>query len=295
MKDWQKNDYFFWRPDWLPPGRDTRGRFRRGLFFAGFVVLVLTLTIKPAEARKGPFSGSWSSSQYTNGKEFFLKLQQSGHDLIGWEGLLPPNVDQVPPDLQGTVKGKIADIQLQHRRGYQAHARLRLQGDKLVFQLMECDSRSNRYFPLASTLSRRSSESSANLLQIPPGTVGSAQALWGILSRAESFECADNGDPRQASPYFSAYKALLSGKLRTDDFLLQTTLRSGSPAGKLYAAAILFELSQANGQEAFNSLSGDNSPVTFKSGLKIIPTTVSAIARSFSENGSYMDFSCKKY
>jgi hypothetical protein len=260
---------------------------------AFMLIALLVPGCPPAGAKRAPFSGSWISIQYTNGKEFLLRLEQVDHDLIGWEGKLPPNIDNLPPDLKGTIKGKIADVQVSHRRGYQAHAQLRLQGSKLVWQLMECDNRSSRYFPLASTLNREAGVPSA---AYPDSAKSAEQPIWDILARSESFDTETaGGQSPEASPYFSAYKALLARNLKPDDTSLLSLLKSKSSAGRLYAAAILWELSRNDGLNAFKSLTGDNAPVRYKSGGTVSPTTVSEIARSFSENGGYMDFPSKRY
>lgn len=259
------------------------------------------LTTTPAEsAKKAPFSGNWISLQYTNGKEFRLKLEQADGELIGWEGKLPPNMEKVAPDLKGVIKGKIADIEVQHRRGYQAHAQLRLQGTKLVWQLMESDNRSSRYFPLASTLNRSDDDNPPEQAQqLSAVNNSSDQPIWGILEAAESFDSGETAQHQQnqdTSPYFSAYRALLGHNIKADDISLQALLKSNKAAGRLYAAVILWDLNHADGLEAFKSLAKDDAPVVFKStDGKTTSTTVTEIARSFMESGAYMDFPSKKY
>jgi hypothetical protein len=267
----------------------------RGALTLALLLLLDSAAALPVQARKSPFAGDWISRQYTNGKEFLLKLKQSDHDLIGWEGKLPPNTDNLPPDLKGTISGRIADIEVHHRRGYQAHACLRLQGKKLVWQLLECDSRSSRYFPLASTLSRREEEPSVGPVQI--GSAGNSRELplWDFLSRAESFDSANEADPAAASPYFVAFRSLITSDLKQDDPSLQSLFKSGNPSARLWAAAMLWELSQADGLTAFKSLAADNAAVKYKSGSEVISTTVSEIARSFIDTGGFRDFPSKKY
>jgi hypothetical protein len=265
------------------------------VFVIALLSVLAVLTAPAALAKKNPFGGSWISSQYTNGKEFLLRLKQDDHDLIGWEGKLPPEIDNVPPDLMGTVKGKSADVTVQHRRGYQAHARLRLQGQKLIWQLMESDNRSSRYFPLASTLNRSSQESPRAPFVIPVSGNNSEQPIWDILLRAESFDGPHDSQSPVSSPYFSAYEALTARGLKHDDPSLRSLLKSGSPAGRLYAASILWDLNRDDGVAAFKSLLGDNAPVLFKCSREATPTTISEIARSFVEAGFYRDFPSKKY
>lgn len=257
------------------------------------IFFAVVLTSAPVHAKKGPFTGDWISSQYTNGKEFLLKLEQADRSLIGWEGRLPPDLSKVPPDLQGTIRGKEADIEVQHQRGYKAHAHLRLQKDRLVWQLMESDNRSSRYFPLASTLHRRQSVS-PETAQIQGTQAEADQPLWTVLARSESFDGPLVGEGGEPSPIFSAYRALLTRNLSKDDMALQGLLKTGSSSGKLYAAAIIWEANRDNGMEAFRSLAGDDSKVNYRSGCETLNTSVSEIARSFLEKGGYLEFPSKK-
>ena len=263
--------------------------------FIPLSALLVLLTASPVLARKAPFTGNWISLQYTNGKEFQLKLEQLDHELIGWEGKLPADLKKVPPDLKGTIKGKIADISVQHRRGYQAHAQLRLQGDKLVWQLMESDNRSSRYFPLASTLNRHDDDSPPESSQLSAINNSSDQPLWDILAQADAFEATTTAEAASVSPYFSSYKALSNRQAKTDDISLQALLKSSKPAARLYAAAIIWDTNQSDGIETFKTLSADNTPVQYKSGNDVIPSSVSEIAKSFVETGGYRDFPSKKY
>lgn len=114
-------------------------------------------TLGFARNKSEPFTGDWVSKQFTNGKEFHLKIQQNKNELIGWEGRLPPQ--QLPePDFTGSINGKEAEIEIAHRRGYKAHVKLSIRGDRLVWQLLDGTERSSRYFPLASTLKKTSVE-----------------------------------------------------------------------------------------------------------------------------------------
>ncbi len=264
------------------------------------------------QAKKEPFSGSWVSQQYTNGKEFFLKLEQNGSDLSGWEGRLPASTEGLPVDLTGTIKGKEADIEIKHRRGYKANAHLRLQGDKLVFQLFESDSRSSRYFPLASTLRRQPDTSNGGELnpkmsmnssgngsisdsdQKSSRQADSNEALYKLLETADSFDSGTRGEAAEISPYFSAYKALLSSASLLDQGLIDI-LKCKSPAARLYAAAIIWDLSHEEGIKAFSGLLKDSEPVDYRSGCELFKTSVGEIAGSFVKNGSYLDFPAKKY
>lgn len=134
------------------------------------VIAPMLITVSPVEARNTePFTGEWVSKQYTNGKEFHLRIQQSKDDIVGWEGRLPPQ--QLPePDFFGKIDGKEAEIEVTHRRGYKAHVKLSLRGDRLVWQLIDATGRSSRYFPLASTLIKQSESATSEKTQLLPDT-----------------------------------------------------------------------------------------------------------------------------
>lgn len=256
--------------------------------------MLIAGSVQPVIAfRRSPFTGNWISTQYTNGKEFHLRLQQDDHDLIGWEGRLPANSDQLQPDLKGTIKGKIADIEVDHRRGYKAHARLTMQGSKLVWQLMESDNRSSRYFPLASTLHRRDEDIAGDSAQVAPRTDDGL--LWDLLLHAKTVDSGVTGESKDPSPSLGAYKALLSRNPKVDDASLQALLKCSSPSGRVYAACMIWDLDHNAGTDVFKSLVSDNTDVSYKTGDEVIGTTISKIAQSFLQTGSFMDFPSKRY
>lgn len=256
------------------------------------IIFVSTAISFPAHAaKKLPFTGNWVSRQYTNGKEFDLRLQQIDKtNLIGWEGKLPGSSSKIPADFKGTIAGNTADLQIEHRRGYKAHAKIELRSGKLDWKLLESDARASRYFPLASTLQKRDEDMATDA-----APKSGEQVLWDILSHAQAFENGIIGERAEPSASFNAYKALLTHHVTADDTALQSLLKSDSPAGRLYAAAMLWELDKASGLSAFKSLQSDKSAVSYKSGCEGYPTTVSEIASSFVEKGSFLDFPSKHY
>ncbi len=273
------------------------GIARNNMKIANTVLLVSALalcTIAPGEAaKKTPFTGAWVSTQYTNGRIFNLKLQQEDQQLIGWEGKLPASTDQLQPDLKGSIKGKTAEVEVSHRRGYKAHVRLNLQGDKLVWHLVDADNRSNRYFPIASTLNKQADDvpSESAAIQNKSGD----QLLFDILAHAESLDSAATGEGNSPSPYFSAYKALLSHETKADDAAVQSLLKCSSASGRLYAALLAWDNNHEAGLDAFKQLAADQAPVDYKSGCEVLKTTVSEVAKSFLERGKYLDFPSKSY
>lgn len=264
---------------------------------AALILIAICFAMPIAQAKKNAFTGSWLSKQYTNGKEFQLKIQQNNDELLGWEGIIPQNLENVPPDFTGTIKGKEADIEVQHRRGYKAHAHLRLQGDKLVWQLFDSDSRSNRYFPLASTLSKRDDDTEAATGQsaMPTTEKNPDQFLYDILANCDSFDSGTIGEGAGMPASFSAYKAIVSHNPASDTPALQALSKSSKPAARVYAAAICWEINHEAGLQAFKALENDSTPVAFKSGCEVLNVTVQEIARSYLQKGSYLDFPAKKY
>lgn len=257
-------------------------------------VFVLAMAVLPVQAKGLPFTGNWVSKQFSNGKRFDLRLQQvDKSNLIGWEGQLPASSANIAPDFKGTICGKIADLEIQHRRGYKAHARLELRSNKLLWHLMESDGKSSRYFPLASTLQKRDEDIATD--SADTAAKSGEQVLWDILWHAQTFENGNVGEGAESSAYFNAYKALVAHGVTADDTALQSLLKSDSPAGRLYAAAILWDLDKNAGLAAFKSLQVDKSAVSYQSGSKGYPTTVSEVASSFLEKGSFLDFSSKRY
>lgn len=275
--------------------------------------------------KKDPFSGLWISKQYTNGREFILKLKQDQNSLLGWEGHLPKSPQALEPDLEGSIKGSIAEVEVKHRRGYQARARLSLRKDKLVWQLLDSDQRSDRYFPLASTLLKRN-ENAAETGADEDGKAPEAKAkskskpkpkdegqleinkrtkavsqnpelqiLLDILAQAQILESGVIGEAAEPSTLFSAYKALLKKGISVDDPGLQALLKGKSAAAKVYAAAIIWELDHARGLAAFEFLRADSSPLRYRSGCEVFDDTVSGVAGSFVDKGYYLDFPSKRY
>jgi hypothetical protein len=157
-----------------------------------------------AEAKSGePFTGEWVSKQYTNGKEFHLKIQQDKNELVGWEGRLPPQ--QLPePDFTGIIDGKEAEIEVVHRRGYKAHVKLSIRGDRLVWQLIDATGRSSRYFPLASTLIKQADSIASDKTQTlkytspPAGTNSSIQPVSTSANDADTTAAPATPSPSQA-------------------------------------------------------------------------------------------------
>lgn len=274
----------------------------------------LTALARPVQARtKEPFTGTWISKQYTNGREFQLKIKQNKDELIAWEGRIASGTEPAP-DLHGRVNGKTVDLEITHRRGYKGRAILSLRGEKLVWQMTDGGTISSKYFPIASTLLKQDETSGATTvaqkkkeLQANKNVSSSSatnsqdkkmpdkvEILISVLKNANSFQ-AERGGLGAESALFGTYQNLLAEKIQPDNPFLQDLLKNGSPGGKLYAACILWEHNKEDGIKAFNLLSSDKSKVTYSSGCEASHETVDGIAKSIIERGSFLDFPLKKY
>ena len=224
---------------------------QRTSILASTLVILFTCASQPGLSLgkvKDPFTGTWISRQYTNGREFTLKIQQTNGEIIGWEGRLPPR-GEVAPDFRGKVEGKKALVDVTHRRGYTAQAILSMRGEKLVWQLLNGSERSGKYFPLASTLNKQfdhagveSSDATAKAKD-PSATTngankGSAKNLSPETFKTEAPEEAGN-EPRIA-PETTGTGAGTSPVINVSDPVSQQTnpLRSGSSARRESSSAV---------------------------------------------------------
>lgn len=179
-----------------------------------------------------PFSGEWVSKQYTNGKEFHLKIQQDKDDIVGWEGRLPPQA--LPePDFVGKIEGKEAEIEVTHRRGYKAHVKLSLRGDRLVWQLIDATGRSSRYFPLASTLIKQSDSGASGKIRTlpyshPPEPSGSSDANLVVPVAPDSGSSTPTSNP--AVPAADSGSTPASGASTTNSSQAETKSDAQSAA-----------------------------------------------------------------
>lgn len=108
-------------------------------------------------------------------------------------------------------------------------------------------------------------------------------------------ECAD----AKADAY-SAYKKICTNwnKLGRDD--LNDLLRSATPAGKLYAAALISETNCYRGQPdkmtgGFETLKNDKAKVQYQSGCEVSEHTVGEIASAFIKDGQFLDFGVSRW
>lgn len=111
------------------------------------------------------------------------------------------------------------------------------------------------------------------------------------LMSAGSFDDAERGEAPQVSATYKAYLDAAGMIPSLDRKSLERMLTEGSPAGRLYAAVLLKQSGHGPGSnKAFESLLSDHSKVQYKSGCKVCETTVSEVAQSFIDKGSYLNF-----
>jgi len=98
---------------------------------------------------------------------------------------------------------------------------------------------------------------------------------------------AESGPHREFLVYDAASRTI--DGLKVAD--LETVVRSGEPAGKLYAAALLKQKSPQS--KPFDSLLNDKTMVLYFGGCKGFPTTVADVAKELKEKGKFRSFSVR--
>ncbi len=116
-----------------------------------------------------------------------------------------------------------------------------------------------------------------------------------LLTNAKTFSYGEVLGQATKNEQFAAYRRICNSwnKLEPND--LENMLKSGTPAGKLYAAALLSEVNCNRAQptqmkSGFNRLVNDNSKVVYRSGCIASEHTVSEIAKAFLAKGQFQDF-----
>ncbi len=119
------------------------------------------------------------------------------------------------------------------------------------------------------------------------------ESLQRLLS-ADRFEDSVRGEspdlPKNYASYLAAAK--LIPNLDVDNLLYVRD--HALPAGRIYAA-ILLKQSGKSDTESFGKLLQDKAPVTYLSGCKGMPATVSEIAQSFADAGRFHNFTLVTY
>ncbi|MBY0550023.1 MAG: hypothetical protein K2W95_22300 [Candidatus Obscuribacterales bacterium] len=124
------------------------------------------------------------------------------------------------------------------------------------------------------------------------GTTDSADtgnmASLSALKQAKRFETVLVGEGSASVVYPHYNVACSSAGIRKEQ--LWEIVKTGTPAGKLYAASALMVRDAAEGRKALERLSGEKAAVQFQSGCEVFNDKVDNIAASLLKTGRYMDF-----
>ncbi len=115
------------------------------------------------------------------------------------------------------------------------------------------------------------------------------------LSRASSFSYGGMLNQASRNETFACYQRLCQNWQSLEKEQLNKMLNSATPAGKLYAAALISESNCFRGKPGqmkygFSKLEKDNSEVVFRSGCLVSKHTVAEIAGSFMKENRFQDF-----
>lgn len=97
------------------------------------------------------------------------------------------------------------------------------------------------------------------------------------------------------STVFAAYKRALELHLDPMGRELDDLIKNGSPAGRIYACFIAWELDNPAGIARFEKLRKDGSKVLYRGGCAIEETTVAKIATEFLARHHYKDFPTSRF
>lgn len=123
------------------------------------------------------------------------------------------------------------------------------------------------------------------------------------LEKASVFSHGEIIGQATKNELFAAYQRILTNWTKLDANDLDSLMKAGTPAGKLYAAALVWETNCYRGQPGkmktgFDQLNNDNTKVMYRSGCCVSEHTVGEIARAFIKDGQFQEFRvsrwCKK-
>jgi len=140
----------------------------------------------------------------------------------------------------------------------------------------------------------------ATILGAMAGELSSDMAL---LKQAKTFTYGEVLGQATKNTVYAAYDHIRSNLRKLEPSEVENMMTTGTPAGKLFAAALIWETNVANGQPAkmksgFERLKNDNTKVMYRSGCEVSEETVAGIAKSFLQTSKFADFVlsgwCKK-
>lgn len=105
---------------------------------------------------------------------------------------------------------------------------------------------------------------------------------------------------QKANAQFAAYRNICTNWTKLGKTDLEDLLKSATPAGKLYAAALVWETNCYRGQPnkmktGFESLKDDKSKVIYRTGCCVSEHTVGEIASVFIKDGQFQDFGVSRW
>lgn len=113
-----------------------------------------------------------------------------------------------------------------------------------------------------------------------------------ILSQASEvyWDVHAISDKTVLSPVYGAFRKACALPIDPHGAELDWLLSNGTPAGKVFACFIAWELDFDAGLERFDSLLGDETTVNYRSGCFGFPTTLNNIATQFLSERKFHDF-----
>lgn len=121
-----------------------------------------------------------------------------------------------------------------------------------------------------------------------------------ILERATAFSHGEILGQSTKNETYAAYKRICINWTSLDRSELDRMLQDATPAGKLYAAALISEINCFRGQpqamkSGFEKLKNDDSKVAYCSGREVSEHKISELASSFISKGEFKDFGLSRW
>lgn len=108
-----------------------------------------------------------------------------------------------------------------------------------------------------------------------------------ILKTAPRLTTEQTGEGGEVSPQYKAFIEAAKQGPRIKNELIDL-IENASPAGKLYAATLLYGIDNKLGLEKLKQLSSCQNKIEFQSGCEVAIDTVANVALALSQNGRYL-------
>ncbi len=121
-----------------------------------------------------------------------------------------------------------------------------------------------------------------------------------LLERANVFSHGEILSQATKNEQFAAYRRICVNWTKLGTSELAEMMAAGTPAGKLYAAALIWETNCYRGnpekmKSGFDRLKDDKSKVVYRSGCLLLEHTVGEIASSFIKDGQFKEFGVSRW